>query len=691
MLSILIIDGEIFDHYSKYEYFLDRFEAEGDVAVCVWNKGAGENDIAAMVPQLMDTIKNIPAWNAYIICAPHHSIDFLQDDFNNKTQYAINPYERANREDYCVEKDPLLNLVYLLGGRGESSYSFDNGIRQEHNIKYIEQYQFRAARPDSIFLITPRIFKNISQQKHFLLTEIQDEYAKLRIQDNPKYILAGEIDVTTRYSEFWERYKYPSNCRFLVYDLPEEQHQKYEDSWFPFWICILTLTKNYIGNSILAPYKLHLLDIEINDDKFAEYFNKFYTMLLDNRDISEHEIKAEKDAIKLEASSTDITVSNGKTAPVYVTFPHVDVANLFASKANIGLVKDRPVLDEEDWRRQMQRTRETVAKFFKAIGRGKGEAVDYTNDTFEADRGALVNKRITKYDAEELRDAMNEDELRMIELNTGYAASRAEFEKEQRKADRIVRTYMKRRLKFKTAAWLIAACMLIYFLGFIPFMINSVKHSLTSFLVAWPISAAAFIVPLVSGIIALAVLKRRMNKLIDLYNNTINSCYEKAKTGAEIQGEYLSLLLDYMKKYQLLSNSIVDNSHSQRIDELVLAIAVFDDAIIECEALAALRNIKLKKITDRYVENTIASTPGSHISLYEDNENGTMSLNEVPDALSAPFSFTDDMSIIAEELYECVGYTKRKASNDNGTTDEGEGDGSLPESQTVTETVEEGE
>ena len=46
MLSILIIDGEIFDHYSKYEYFLDRFEAEGDVAVCVWNKGAGENDIA---------------------------------------------------------------------------------------------------------------------------------------------------------------------------------------------------------------------------------------------------------------------------------------------------------------------------------------------------------------------------------------------------------------------------------------------------------------------------------------------------------------------------------------------------------------------------------------------------------------------------------------------------------------------
>ena len=59
--------------------------------------------------------------------------------------------------------------------------------------------------------------------------------------------------------------------------------------------------------------------------------------------------------------------------------------------------------------------------------------------------------------------------------------------------------------------------------------------------------------------------------------------------------------------------------------------------------------------------------------------------------MSAPFSFTDDMSIIAEELYECVGYTKRKASNDNGATDEGEGDGSLPESQTVTETVEEGE
>ena len=49
MLSILIIDNEVFDHYNKYEYFLDRFEAEGDVAVCVWNKGAFEEDIVYSV------------------------------------------------------------------------------------------------------------------------------------------------------------------------------------------------------------------------------------------------------------------------------------------------------------------------------------------------------------------------------------------------------------------------------------------------------------------------------------------------------------------------------------------------------------------------------------------------------------------------------------------------------------------
>ena len=645
MLSILIIDNEVLDHYKKYDYFFDKFEDYGEIAVCNWNRSCGENDLSAMVPGLMETIKNVAEWNAYIICEPHDSIQYLHDDFKNRTQYSINPYERANREGYSKEEDDLLQLVYFLGGRGADE------------IGYIEQYRFRAARPNNIYLITPRILKTISRQKQFLATEITQEAASANL--DPQAIIAGMADMTLCYSNFWERYEYPPNCRFLVYDIPEEDNVKYQDSWFPFWITVISMTKNKFTNSVLAPYKLHVLDVEINDEKFEEFINKFYTMLLDNKDINTHEISAEQDAMKSESSSVDTSVGDSST-PVFVNFPNVEVGDLFATTSNIGIAKDKPVIDEEDWREQMQRTRETIARFFKSIGRGKGEAIDSMRGTFDSELPNLLNRRITKYDAEDLEDKINEDELRMIELNTGYSASRAEFEKKQRKADKIVSTYMKRRMTMKVAVGLSAALVFIYFVGFIPFIVNSAQQNLTSFLIALAISVGAMLVPLSCSFIALKILKRRMLKLIVEYNDVIAECYETAKAGADVQGAYLTLLLDYMKNYQLMTNATFDNIHTKRIEKLMLANATFDDAIRECEAIAALRHVQLRRITDTYVQNLIDNTPGGSIYLYDETESGRMSLNSVEDSLVAPFGFTTNLILETESLYECGAYNAQK-------------------------------
>jgi len=641
LLSVLIIDNKILDHYNKYDYFFGHFETHKDVVVCVWNKQSMDNDVSSMVPQLMDAIRNAPEWNAYIICEPHNSIDYLKDDFKNKTQYSVNPYERANHEGYDKENDRLLRLLYFLGGRGDD------------NINYIEQYQFRAARPSNIYIITPRILKNIEQQKHFLLSELREKY--LGVLDSPERILAGEIDVTRNYSDFWERYEYPSICRFLVYDFPEENHQTYQEAWFPFWITVISMTQNRFTNAVLAPFKLHILNVEISNEKFEEYINKFYTMLLENKGVNEYLIDKESILEKEEAANTDITVGDSST-PVYVNFPHTNTRDLFATDDKIGLFKDRPVMDEDDWFEQMRRTRENIGRFFKSVGRGKGEAVDFVHEDFVNELPNLKGKRITKYDAEELTERINNDELEMISLDLGFKGSRAAFEKKQSKADKIVQTYMRRRLRYKIGTWLIIACMLIYFLGFLPYMVNSISHSITSFLIALPISIGALLVPLACGIITLCVLKRNMKKLIGLYNGIISSCVMEVEGCAQIQGEYLTYLLDYMKKYQILSNAASNNRHSENIQKLIIANAIFDDAIEECTALATMNNIKAKKITGRYVENTIDSLPESRVYLYEENAGGRMALNSTREALNAPFSFTEQLLIESEELYECEAY-----------------------------------
>lgn len=644
MLSVLIIDTKIYDHYSRFDCFFGHFENNGEIAVCVWNKQGGD-DISAVIPQLMETVRNVPEWNAYIVCEPHDPLRFLQDDFANKTQYSINPYERANRLDYDRESDPLLRLVYFLGGRGDD------------RVEYIQQYQFRAARPSNIYLITPRLLKNIEQQKIFLLSELRRD--EKGVMKDPARILAGEKDISQTYSNFWERYEYPSNCRFLVYDLPEEKHQTYQDSWFPFWIAVISMSRNRFTNAVLAPYKLHQLGVEINDTQFSDYINRFYTMLLENKDLAHSEILQEEALEREEAACTDITVSEA-SPPVYVNFPHFEVENLFASSENIGIFKDRPVLDEEDWFQQMLHTREAVGKLFKGINRGKGEAISYAHDSLAAELPALQGKRLTKYDVEELKEAMEQDEIKMISLNLGYTASRAKFEKEQRKASKIVQTYMKRRLRMKIATGLILACMLICFIGFLPYLINSFAHSAFSVMVALPVTVLATLMPALCGIGTLLYLRRKTKKLIGLYNDTIAGCYEEASKGAELQSEYLTCLLDYMRKYQLLSNASSGNAHTRRIEELLLADAVFDEAIGECTALAEMRHVLLRRITDRYVQNTIDTTPEARIYLYEANPDGRMALNSSDNALDAPFRFAERLLMSCEELYECENYTAGK-------------------------------
>lgn len=645
MLSVLIIDTKIFDHYSKYDYFFGHFENNADVAVCVWNKQSMEGDVASMLPQLMDTVRNVPEWNAYIICEPHDPLPFLRDDFKNKTQYSINPYERANHADYDPEQDRLLKLLYFLGGRGDD------------RVDYIEQYQFRAARPTNIYLITPRLLKNIEQQKLFLLSELREEHKG--VMDDPVRILAGEVDIMRGYSEFWERYEYPPNCRFMVYDFPEVEHQTYQDCWFPFWITVITMTQNRFTNAVITPFKLHILSVDIDNGSFAEYINKFYTMLLENKEINQFAIEREERLEKEEAANTDITVSDAST-PVHVTFPHFNAEDLFAFSDNFSPVKDRPVLDEDDWYEQMQRTRDAVSTFFKAINRGKGEAIDFVHDSFQAELPNLQGKRITKYDVEELTECLENDEMSMIRLNLHVVADRTLFEKAQQTAAKIVETYMKRRLRLKVTIGLLVSAMLIYFVGFVPYLINSLSHSVTSFLIALPISAAAIVIPAVAGGIALYILWRNFLNLIELYNGIIAHNFDEAQTGSKLQSEYLTYLLDYMKKYQILTTAQSNNTHSKQIEKLLIANAVFDDAIAECEALALMRNVSLKRITDRYVENTIDPLPEARIYLYEANPDGKMALNATRDILDAPFSFTKELFILSEELYECPYYTQDK-------------------------------
>lgn len=643
MLSVILINSRIYDRYLKYDYFFNWFEDNSNVSVCIWNKEiTKEADIDELSPQLFDIVKNASEWNAYIIDEPFISRDHIEKDFENLTQYSINPYERSvNDPEYDPADDPLMRLVYFLGGRG-----FEQ-------LQYINKYGFRAVRPNQIFLLTPRIFESLNMQKHILQSEIEKKNQNILSGPNA---LSDSIDaVSLIYSDFWNRYEYPANCRFLVFDMPDMLSVKYEDSWFLFWLAAMTLVINSYNSTELGPYKLHLLGIDLSSLSLEEFVNKFYMSLQNACDASKKDMENEVSAIK-EAMEDTSSSHFAECAPVYVNFPDVDFGNFYAQNSDFGSTKDSPTLDVSVWNEHGKTAAEETSRMFKAVCRGKNEAVDSMNQTFAVDLPLLKNQHLSRYDAEDIRDELDKSELEMLNMKTDRFASRAAFEETEAQASKEVERDMVGRVYSKTYRRLTLLGVLVCLMGFIPFIVSSAKFSLSSCVASVLITLLACISVAAASFIALKWQRRKFKKTLDDYNEAITKNLQVVQEGAQLQSRYLSALLNYMQKYQMLISGKIEEHHMKRLEDLTRIHATYEDALDQCKSIAGLCRVKLVVDDTNVNVGRVIFMPGKKIYLHEETDDLQIPLNSTNDRLKPPFPFVEALHITEEPLFESAEY-----------------------------------
>ena len=136
-----------------------------------------------------------------------------------------------------------------------------------------------------------------------------------------------------------------------------------------------------------------------------------------------------------------------------------------------------------------------------------------------------------------------------------------------------------------------------------------------------------------SGFLALKWLSSRLKKKINEYNEVMQWNVASVTEGAKIQSAYLSDLLDYMEKYQLVTNARVDRRRIEKLDRLNLSSQRFENALDQCSAIARLRHLTLAKLPEGKITETISADPDVPIYLYEDVEGIKMPLNNVKNAL----------------------------------------------------------
>jgi len=651
MLSVILINSKIYDRYVKYDYFFNWFEDNSDVAVCIWNKNVSENaDIDELAPQLFDLVKNETEWNAYVIDEPFVSSDYMEKDFENLTQHSINPYERANTgKEYDPSNDPLMRLVYFLGGRGYEQ------------LQYINAFGFRAVRPNQIFLLTPRIFENLSIQKKILQSEIEEKNRQL-LSESASF--SDNINVVSlRSSEFWSRYEYPANCRFMVFDMPDILNVKYDDSWFLFWLATMTLVINKYDSTEIGAYKLHLVSLDLSMENLDDFINKFYMALRSACDVSQKDIENEISEIKTALEDTTANHPDD-CAPVYVNFPDTEFSEFYAQNEDFGNTKDKPRLDTEIWHEHQETVKEETARMFKAINRGKNEAVDAMNRTFAVDLPLLKNQRLSRYDAEDIAEALDKSEIEMLDLKTDRYASRVVFEENENLVSEDVKQAMVGRVMTKTYGLLTAVGVLVCLFGFIPFIVSSARFSLSSCIVAVLITLFSCGCVALASYISLKVLRRKFKKVIDEYNDKLTENIQVIQDGAQIQSQYLSKLLNYMEKYQMLISGRIEEHHLKHLEELTQINAMYQDAIDQCKSIAGLCHVKLKSEEISVDPDRIIFMPGKKIYLHEETDMLHIPLNSIQDRLVPPFPFVDALHISEEKVFESSSYYGVEQMND---------------------------
>ncbi len=661
MLSVLIINSDVYERYLKYAYFFNWFEDNSNVAICMWNKGASdETGIDELVPQLFDTVKNASEWNAYIIDEPFFSSEYIKQDFDNYTQYSINPYERATgAENYDPEKDALLRLTYYLGGRG---------VEQ---LEYINNYNFRAAKPNQIFLITPRIFENLEMQQQFLQTEIEKKLLSIKTEnesDDEKNIdmFMSELSgLSLQYSEFWDRYEYPPNCRFMVFDMPDIDNIKYNDSWFMFWISVMMLVLNTFNSSEIGAYKLYSVGVDISTDNFKQFINKYYLALSKANEGTEKEIENEIGLIKAAMEDTSSTHPD-ECAPVYVNFPLTEFDNFYPQKDRFGVFKNKPEEDTEVWTEHGEKVKKETHVLFKAVTRGSNEAVDAMNRTLEVDLPLLKNRRLTRYDVEDITDDLNNKEIEMIMLKGKNIASRSNFEKREDEAYNNVKKGMVDRVSSKVYLTLAIVGLLSCLFGMIPFIISSAKFNMSSLVVALFVTFFSCAIVALSSCIALFVQKKKFFGHLDDYSEVASQNIHTVQADADVRSRYLTLLLNYMEKYQMLISGRIDERYMKHLNELTAVQAIFEEALDQCRSIAGLCRVKLVANDDETEYEQIMFVPGEKVYLHEDTDSIHIPLNSLPGRLTPPFRFVDSMRITEETLYESPNYYSKPKNEIEG-------------------------
>lgn len=672
MFTVIILNKRSSDLMRDFKFLFKPFVDNGAIAFCDWNESG--TDVRSSVPDLYNIVKGKKEWRALIL-----STDSIYDYKGSVCPSRSNPFDfsRADAEEIPHESPiPLIRLTHIIGGYSATPVKeFEKGFEYtdevsgekirivESELNEEEKQRLSTDHYDS--LTSVYIEKEENPEMIKLQTELHEKYSfsdirpteiilvstKKKAENNEKSRIVDSwkdhLEMTS--SSFWERNKYPNNCRFLFYDITNTDNSLYQKELTEFWLSVLTLSINRITASTLQAYRLYRLHIDISNDELSKILNAHLNKLNSAYMFVKEQLKLRPDY----SFDEDEELVHRQIVPVAIE--KSEVKDLYMSFNKIGLFRDYPEDEYSFWTFQLRRKKENLDKYLKSPRR----AIDKSANKLKQKSASFVgeNYELDKFQLADLQEFMNDLEIKIMSSGVENAVDKRKVNDEIFKIDKKVKKEIGFRLRKKSALIGGAIILAVILGGYLPYLIQSAKISMGNFFAGLGLTLLVLAISAYGGLAALLLQRKQIISVMKGFNNLMRSVSNNIRSYSARFESYFSDICTYMKAQSILDGIHMRKENSMSKYSLLSAHRQALSAAIERDG-EWISSYGINRIDEMIP--TVTSffkteiIPKENPMYYFDIncEEDDIPINSTGDCVTAPYKFIEKLWIEREDLFD---------------------------------------
>lgn len=671
MYTVIILNKQSSDLLKDYKFLFKPFVDKGVIGFCDWNETG--TDVKTSVPDMCDLIKGKKDWRALIV-----NTDSIYGYTGIPTPIKNNPFDYSDYDKDPLPHEseiPLIKLTHIIGGytslinkefeKGFEFYDSEQGktVRVKESELTEEEINSLSERYDDIASVY--IEKEATEEVKSLQKTMIDKYlfsdtrpaeidliATRRKSDFNERTAIEEswknhMEMTS--SNFWEINKYPSNCRFIVYDITNQDNSFYKRELTEFWMSVLTLATNKIAASTLQAYRLYKIKVDVSKDELQKILNAHLNKLN-----SAYAFVKEQISLRPESSFDEgEEVVSRQTIPV--TIEKNESKELFMNFGRIGLFKDYPEDETFFWKSQIKQKKNNLEKYLKTPRRVIDKSANYLkkkSESFKDDSYIL-----DQFQLDDLKETMDNLEFNIVSSEVKRIIDKNAIDKKLAEIDGTVKKEIGFRMSRKMTLISGALMLFVCFGGYLPYLISAGKVSSDNLIAALGVTIAVFCISAIGGLSALILQRGKLISLMKRFNTIMRNVVNDMRSFAGHFETYFSDICTYMKAVSILDGTKKKSFGTDSEPNILfmhkraIAAAVSKDNEL-------ILSYDIKRI-DEMVTNVTTFFDVNRVprdnSLYFFEENldeDDIPINSTGDTVSAPYKFIEKLWIEREDIYD---------------------------------------